>query len=231
MRYLGIFLAILALAPFALADDGAPEGECRYCGATRRDETWSPPAPSSRTAAVPSQAKGSFTLRGTGLLLLVSAVHQAFTLTSEVPLFGDLRGGGVGDQAVQRGDAEAAESRYDALVSRRGTVLAVSQRGVAVAGGMVGADRLLGLLAHTIGKLDDASAHFEEALAFCCKAGYRPELAWSCSDYADMLRERDAEGDRAKAVSLLDESLAISSELGMRTLMERVLARREILKA
>lgn len=34
MRYLGIFLAILALAPFALADDGAPEGECRYCGAT-----------------------------------------------------------------------------------------------------------------------------------------------------------------------------------------------------
>jgi len=29
------------------------------------------------------------------------------------------------------------------------------------------------------------------------------------------LRERDAEGDRAKAVSLLDESLAISSELGL----------------
>ncbi len=31
--------------------------------------------------------------------------------------------------------------------------------------------------------------------------------------------------------SLLDESLAISSELGMRPLMERVLSRREILKA
>ena len=45
-----------------------------------------------------------------------------------------------------------------------------------------------------------------------------------------MLLERTGEGDRAKA-SLLDESLAISSELGMRPLMERVLTRREILGA
>ena len=37
-----------------------------------------------------------------------------------------------------------------------------------------------------------------------------------------MLRERNAEGNRAEAISLLDESLAISSELGMRPLMERV---------
>ncbi len=46
-----------------------------------------------------------------------------------------------------------------------------------------------------------------------------------------MLMERNNEGDRAKAMSLLDESLAISSELGMRPLMERVLSRREILRA
>ena len=46
-----------------------------------------------------------------------------------------------------------------------------------------------------------------------------------------MLKERNAEGDHAKAITLLDESLAISSELGMRPLMERVLSRREILKA
>ena len=37
--------------------------------------------------------------------------------------------------------------------------------------------------------------------------------------------------DREKAIALLDESLAISSELGMRPLMERVLSRRDILKA
>ncbi len=90
---------------------------------------------------------------------------------------------------------------------------------------------MLGLLAQTMGDLDQATVHFEESLTFCRKAGYRPELAWTCCDYADTLRKRDTEGDRAKAITLLDESLAISSELGMRPLMERVLSRREILGA
>ncbi len=92
-------------------------------------------------------------------------------------------------------------------------------------------DRVLGLLSHTMAELDGAVGHFEEALAFCRKAGRRPQLAWTCYDYADALRDREGEGDRQKAVALLDESLQISRELGMRPLMERVLARREILKA
>ena len=90
-----------------------------------------------------------------------------------------------------------------------------------------------------MGTLDQATGHFEDALAFCRKAGYRPELAWSCCDYVDALLQRHSStgsertdgGDRAKAMSLLDESLTISSELGMRPLMERVLSRRGILKA
>ena len=82
-----------------------------------------------------------------------------------------------------------------------------------------------------MGNPDQAAANFEDALAFCRKAGYRPELAWTCCDYADMLKERDGEGDRTKAITLLDESLEISNELGMRPLMERVLSRREILGA
>ena len=59
--------------------------------------------------------------------------------------------------------------------------------------------------------LGEAVTHSEDALAFCRKAGYRPELAWTCCDYADLLRERDAEGDRSKTITLLDESLAILS--------------------
>ncbi len=55
--------------------------------------------------------------------------------------------------------------------------------------------------------------------------------AWACCDYADTLLQRNGPGDRDKATSLLDESLAISSELGMRPLMERVLSRRGILGA
>jgi hypothetical protein len=57
-------------------------------------------------------------------------------------------------------------------------------------------------------------------------------LGWTCCDYADTLLQRDNPGDREQAMSLLDESLlAISTELGMRPLMERVLSRRDILKA
>ena len=97
---------------------------------------------------------------------------------------------------------------------------------------------VLGLLAHTMGELDKAVAHFEDALAFSRKGGYRPALAWTCCDYADALLQRASADsakagtdDRAKAMSLLDESLSIARELGMRPLMERVLARREILRA
>ena len=91
--------------------------------------------------------------------------------------------------------------------------------------------RVMRLLAHTIGKLDDAAAHFEESLGFCRKAGYRPELGLTCCDYAETLLKRDNSGDRERATVLLDESLQISRELGMRPLMERVLSHREILKA
>ena len=128
--------------------------------------------------------------------------------------------------AVQRTDVTAASELYGALQPILGTMSPQSNVGPGLA-----VDRVLGLLSHTMGNLDQAATHFEDALAFCRKAGFRPELAWTGCDYADMLQERDGDGDRAKAISLLDESLAISSELGMRPLMERVLSRREILAA
>ena len=126
---------------------------------------------------------------------------------------------GLGFLAVQRGDSAAAADHYASLASSRGTALY-----------SLVLDRLLGLLAQTMGSPDLAAEHFEDALTFCRK-GYRPELAWTCCDYADTLLKRNNEGDRPKAMSLLDESLTISSELGMRPLMERVLSRREILGA
>ena len=140
--------------------------------------------------------------------------------------------------AVAREDAVLARQQYARLLEIR------------VAGfeiwtlSCLTVSRVLGLLTHTIGELDKAAEHFEDALAFCRK-GFRPELAWTCCDYADLLLERAStvtggvgsrtaptgDGERRKAVALLDESLALSSELGMRPLMERVLSRREILRA
>jgi hypothetical protein len=91
----------------------------------------------------------------------------------------------------------------------------------------VSIDRLLGLLAQTMGQPDAAAGHFDDAVAFCQKAGYRPELAWTCCDYVDLLLDREGPHDNERARELLDEALATSRELGMRPLMERVLARRE----
>ena len=51
----------------------------------------------------------------------------------------------------------------------------------------------------------------------------------SYAPYADTLEKRDIEGDRAQAIALLDQALDISSELGMRPLMEQVRARQEML--
>jgi hypothetical protein len=82
-----------------------------------------------------------------------------------------------------------------------------------------------------MGKFEDSLTHFEDALEFCRKAGYRPELAWSLHDYADMLLERDEPGDQQNATTMLDEALQISTDLSMRPLMERVLSKRDILKA
>ena len=93
------------------------------------------------------------------------------------------------------------------------------------------ADRLLGLVASTMGQWENAAGHFEGALAFCRSHGLHPDVAWSCHDYAEMLLKRNSVGDRRRANELLDEALYIGRELGMRPLMERVLARREILSA
>ena len=123
--------------------------------------------------------------------------------------------------AVERGDDSAARDPYAVLKRLRDRVPSI----------LISTDRVLGLLAHTMTELDGATGHFEDALAFCRRAGNRPQLAWSCCEYADALRERDGEGDREKAMSLLDESLAISRQLGMRPLIERVVASQERAKS
>ena len=68
-------------------------------------------------------------------------------------------------------------------------------------------------------------------MAFCRKAQYRPELAWTLHDFAGMLVEQDGEGDKAKATTMLDEASQISTALNIRPLMERLLSKGDILKA
>jgi tetratricopeptide (TPR) repeat protein len=152
-----------------------------------------------------------------------AAAHKILALPSVIPQIRGLARASLALIAEYRADAAGAAEQYDALQVQRGTMFGY--------GSIASVDRVLGILAQTMGQLDKAAEHFEAAIAFCRKAGYRPELAWSCCDYADMLLQRSGPGDRQKAMSLLDESLRISRELGMRPLMERVLSRRKILRA
>jgi len=156
--------------------------------------------------------------------LAQAAAETVLSSGNATPRYTSMARAGLALMAVQRADATAAAEQFAALESLRGTMLAGVN--LVMSGG-----HLLGLLSQTMGNLDQATVHFDDALVFCRKAGYRPDLAWTFCDYADMLLERNGDGDRAKARGLLDESLAISSELGMRPLMERVLSRREILGA
>ncbi len=80
----------------------------------------------------------------------------------------------------------------------------------------------MGLLAQTMVELDQAVVHFEDAVELCSDAGYRPELAWSCYDYAGVLLDRNAPGDRAKALKLINDSIIIATDLGMSPLVGKL---------
>jgi DNA-binding CsgD family transcriptional regulator/RecA/RadA recombinase len=167
--------------------------------------------------------------------LAEAAAETVLSSPSVTPLVAWMARAGQGLQAVLRDDAAAAAEQYGPLQSQAGTMYP-----------SISIDRLLGLLAQTMGNLDKAAQHFEDALAFCRRAGYRPELAWTCCDYAEMLLARaqhvgaalalpsgtqqaaPLQGtDRTKAMALLDEALAITRELGMRPLMERAILLQE----
>lgn len=92
-------------------------------------------------------------------------------------------------------------------------------------------DRILGLLALTAGQQDLAVEHFRRGLELCRKAGYRPENGWLCCNLSECLLELDGPGDREEAVQLQDEAIKIARELGMKPLLERLLSKRQILKA
>ena len=124
--------------------------------------------------------------------------------------------------AISNQDAIQADHSYDALKITAGQM---------IGGDIVSGDHLLALLAESADKLELAEEHFDAAVEFCVSAGYRPELAWTRADYAEMLLARNATGDKEKAVELQDKAIAIATELGMQPLLERVLAQREILKA
>jgi tetratricopeptide (TPR) repeat protein len=84
--------------------------------------------------------------------------------------------------------------------------------------------RFLGLLATTLGRLEDAERHFIEALAMNERIGARPYVAHTQHEHAAMLLARGHPEDRDRALDLVNRALATAQELGMRRLEEQALA-------
>lgn len=120
--------------------------------------------------------------------------------------------------AAQQGDKRVVQEQYNTVQGQRGIHM------------LIDVERLLGILATTLGELDQAATHFEAALATWRKGRY-PEYAWTAYDYADTLIQRGQQGDSRRANSLLTEALSISDELGMKPLRERVLLKQASIKS
>jgi DNA-binding CsgD family transcriptional regulator/tetratricopeptide (TPR) repeat protein len=120
---------------------------------------------------------------------------------------------GLAFMAVLENDQESARKQYDNLKSLNMIFMDAMNTSL---------HRLLGLLARTFGQPQTASVHFEDALELSREVGYRPELAWTCYNYAEALLQHGQPGGHARAMPLLDEASSIACELGMRPLMERI---------
>jgi DNA-binding SARP family transcriptional activator/tetratricopeptide (TPR) repeat protein len=113
-------------------------------------------------------------------------------------------------------DVDAAAAVYELLrpYPRRNAVLfAELSRG--------SVSRGLGILAATVADWNAAAGHFETALEMNAAMGARPWLAYTQYDYARMLLARGL-GDRDRARDLLRTADALSRELGMTGLAEKV---------
>ena len=119
--------------------------------------------------------------------------QAVLSLPAVFPWYANMARSALGLVAVQRGDIATAQEQYAALEALPSILVHY-----------ITSDRLLGLLAQTVGQLDRSVNHFEDALALCKQAGYRPELAWTCHDCADTLLERNGPSDPDRAASLME---------------------------
>lgn len=131
-------------------------------------------------------------------------------------------------------DRDRAADLYDLLLPHARLTVVVNN-GVACSGSVA---RFLGLLAATMGRWDEATAHFEAALAMNARIGARPFEAHVQDEHAAMLLARhqvDCSSDdtmcahRRQARMLTESALATGRALGMALLVERAERRLAVL--
>lgn len=113
------------------------------------------------------------------------------------------------------GDARRAAQLYEFLRPYAG-------RNVVIGHGFVSygaASANLAILAATMGRWAEAERYFEEALALNRRLGAPGFLAQIQRAYARTLLRRDAPGDRARALAMIDEMLRTARALDMRAVV------------
>jgi class 3 adenylate cyclase len=125
----------------------------------------------------------------------------------------------LAEAAAMLGDVERSAMLYDELLPYEGLVIVVAR----AAGTNGPVDRILGLLAQTCGRLDQAVGHLANSVEICTRIGDRPGMAISRVDLAEVLLARDGRGDRERALELLSEAIPSAREMGARGVVERAL--------
>lgn len=126
-----------------------------------------------------------------------------------IPMFQYWARTGLAMTAMLRKDKEASGQLYAALEPYQN-----------FCGASLGSvSSVLGSLAVLLGRLDQAIEHFEVASNNSWSYLY---TGWNFVYYADALLQRDKPGDKAKAIELLERTLAEANKLGMPPLATRV---------
>jgi tetratricopeptide (TPR) repeat protein len=112
-------------------------------------------------------------------------------------------------------DTERASLVYAALVPYADRYVSIGMG----AGTYGSCTRYLGLLALTMGRVDDAARHLEDALASNVALGSRPLVAHTQADYAEVLALRH---ERSRAQALLDQATRTAEQLGLTRLLARI---------
>src|SRR5829696_5760313 len=114
----------------------------------------------------------------------------------------------IGEAIALIGDADRAPQVYEELLPYEGLVIVVAR----AAGCNGPVDRVLGLLAQTIGRMEDGERHHQNAVEIATRMGDRPGMALCGLALAEMLLTRDEDNDRGLAVEMLTTVLNTARE-------------------
>jgi len=90
--------------------------------------------------------------------------------------------------------------------------------------------RHLGAAAALLGRSDEARQYYQEAMEFCTETKFRPELALTRLQLAELLLEHYPD-EKKEALEHLDFAIKEFQDMKMQPSLERALRHKEILKA